>query len=423
MTLVSVPREAFAELAGTRPRPAALTALAEGLHARRLLLLKSLLVRVERGGGTPRREFEADWALLEHAERTDARAVRAVVDYPMTGAWLAAALGTPDGPAFHRHLAQFRGVAAAAAVRAGHRIDLTLPHTTGFLVLPGLGVLHPPAGRAHLDGRTGSIRIPGGPGRGSAPPLYARAGRWAGPRRACRRGWSALGILPGGAVVLDDLHPQRVPAGGIGPAALPAAERPRSAHRLWARRWREAQAVLRATDPGRVAEIGAVLRAVVPLSSPPRGGPAMSATLQDAPGAMLSQLPADGTDLAEALVHEVHHTKLTTLHELVPLFRPGGPAVHRVGWRSDPRPVAGVLHGAYAHLALSDLWCRARTAAGTGRAWRRRAAEQYDQHRTHVGHALSILLESDELTAAGGEFVREMARSHARLGVASQEHE
>ncbi|MGW0212575.1 hypothetical protein ACWDZ8_45370 [Streptomyces sp. NPDC003233] len=121
MTLVSVPRDAFAELAGTRPRPAALAALAEGLHARRLLLLKSLAVRVERGGGPARRDFEADWALLEEAERTDARAVREVVDYPMTGAWLADTIGTPDGPAFHGQLAQFRGLAAAAAVRAAPR--------------------------------------------------------------------------------------------------------------------------------------------------------------------------------------------------------------------------------------------------------------------------------------------------------------
>lgn len=423
MTLVSVPRDAFAELAGTRPRPAALAALAEGLHARRLLLLKSLAVRVERGGGPARRDFEADWALLEEAERTDARAVREVVDYPMTGAWLAETLGAPDGPAFHGQLAQFRGLAAAAAVRAGHRIAVTVPPAAGFLVLPGLGVLDPAAGRAHLDGRSGSVRLPDGPGRENVVPLYAPAVRWAGPRRPARRGWSALGTLPGGAVVFDDLHPQRVPPGGIGPGALPPAVRPRSAQRVWARRWREAHALLRTTDPERVAEIRAVLRAVVPLASPRRGGPAMSATLQTAPGAVLSQLPASGADLAESLVHEAHHTKLAALHELVPLCRPGGAAVHRVGWRADPRPVAGVLHGAYAHLALSDLWWRARSGATAGRAWRRRAAEQFDQHRAHVGQALSILLESDELTFAGGQFVRAMARSHARLGVASQGHE
>lgn len=139
--------------------------------------------------------------------------------------------------------------------------------------------------------------------------------------------------------------------------------------------------------------------------------------MRTAPGAVLAQLPADRRELVELLVHETHHTKLAVLDEVVPLWRPGG-SLHRVGWRRDPRPVPGVLQGAYAHLALLDLWWRAR--AGPAWAWRRRAAERFEMCREQVAGALSVLAESDELTPHGREFVRHMGRHHAHLGVAAR---
>ncbi|WP_320777074.1 aKG-HExxH-type peptide beta-hydroxylase [Streptomyces sp. CRN 30] len=427
MTSVPVPPAVLAELARTRPTPGCTTALRAALHSRRLLLLKSLLVRLARMSDvTPgaRREFAADWALLERAERTDAAAVRDVVDYPMTGSWLAAALGAPEGPAFERHLAHFRGVAVAAAVRAGCVDGDTRTVRTGVLSLPGLGVLRCPTGRVRISGRAGLVRIADAAGRDHvvlaprAAPAEPRAPR----RPGGGSGWSALRALPGSAVVLDDLDPYRVPPHGIGPGALPAAGRPHSAERAWAQRWREAQALLTATDPGRAAETRTVLRAVVPLDPPTCDGVPMSATLRAAPGAVLAQLPAEAPELTESLVHEAHHTKLAALQEVLPLCRPETGALHRVGWRPDPRPVPGVLQGVYAHLALTDLWSRAATGPGMPAAWRRRADERFETYRGEVGEGLSILRESDELTSAGREFVGEMGRRHAHLGKAAARH-
>jgi len=427
MTLAPVSGEVFTELARTRPTPAGTAALRAGLHARRLLLLKSLLVRVEQRSSllppVVRQSFKKDWAWLEQAERADAAAVRDVVDYPMTGAWLAQALAAPEGPAFERHLAHLGCVAVAAAVRAGHRLDGTLMLPAGALNLPGLGVLRCPSGSAHLSGSARLIRITDGAGHGgvelSSPVVWSGPGAsrpvGGGP------GWSALRRLPGTTVVLDDLDPYRVSPHGIGPAALPAVERPYSAYRFWVQRWREARELLSTTHPGRAAETMAVLRAVVPLAPSQRaGGTAMSATLRAAPGAFLAQLPADASELAESLVHESHHNKLAALHELVPLYRSGGGALHHVGWRSDPRPIPGVFQGVYAHLALTDLWRRAGNGPATPERWRRRAVEQFESYRDRIGQALSILLESDELTFAGREFAREMGRHHTSLGVAAR---
>ncbi|MEU6670769.1 HEXXH motif-containing putative peptide modification protein [Streptomyces sp. NPDC046727] len=411
-----VPPGILAVLARTRPEPAATEALRAALHARRMLLLKSLLVRVDGVRGTlpapVRRRFEDDWALLERAERADATAVRAVLDYPTTGAWLAAVLAEPDGPAFQDGLAGLGSVAVAAALRAGCRFTTTRVLPAGTLPLPGVGLLRCARGRARLSGRAGAVRITDSAGQTLLLPGRAPAGpgtRWTADGALA---WSALHTLPGGTAVLDDVDPHRVPAGGIGPAALPAAERPYSDHAAWAARWRDAHALLAATHPARAAETTALVRAVVPLVPPAGSGPPLSATVRTAPGAVLAQLPADRRELVELLVHETHHTKLAVLDELVPLWRPGG-SLHRVGWRRDPRPVPGVLQGAYAHLALLDLWWRART--GPAWAWRRRAAERFETCREQVAEALSLLADSDELTPHGREFVRHMGSHHAHL--------
>ncbi|MFJ8600441.1 aKG-HExxH-type peptide beta-hydroxylase [Streptomyces shenzhenensis] len=426
MTLAPVSSEIARVLASTRPVLMGNAALRAGLHARRLLFLKSLLVRLERLGGAldpaAGRRFERDWALLESTERADPSAVRDVLDYPMTGAWLAEALAAPDGPALERHLAHFGGVALAAAIRAGRPVVGTWTLPTGVLALPGLGTLHRFSGELRLTSRAGTVRLADPTGH-QGPALLRTATR---PEDGTTRigggpGWSALRTLPGSGVVLDDLDPYRVPPHGVGPAALPAAGRPESAWRLWAQRWNEAHALLSAVDPGRIAEIGTVLRAVVPLAPGRRaGGAPLSATARAAPGAVLAQLPGDGGELAESLVHETQHTKLAALHDLAPLCVPGTGTLHRVGWRPDPRPVMGVLQGAYAHLALVDLWWRAGGGASVPSDWRRRAGLRLEIYRDQVGEALSALGESDELTMVGREFVRGMGRHHASLGRAAR---
>ncbi|MFI9151883.1 aKG-HExxH-type peptide beta-hydroxylase [Streptomyces sp. NPDC053367] len=409
MTGTPVPPEVLTALAATRPAAACTTALRSAVHARRMLLLKALLVRVERHPlpSAVRRRFDRDWALLVGAEHIDGPAVRAVLDYPMTGAWLAEALAAPDS-ALAAHLSHFSGVALAAAVRAGCPAEGTLTVEPGALTLPGLGVLRCPSGRVRVGGTPGRLRVDGDAGGVVLTPC-------AGP--AAAPGWSPLETLPGSTAVLDDLDPYGVPARGIGPRALRAAERSTAARRTWRRRWREALALLSVTDRPRAAEITALLRALVPLApSAPGTGALIGATLRAAPGAVLVQLPDDPAELAESLVHETHHSKLAALDEVVPLTRPDGTAVHHVGWRTDPRPLPAVLQGAYAHLALTDLWWRVRRDPAADPRWRDRAEEQFEAHRKDVEEALNALRESGELTFAGREFVQNMSRHHVRLG-------
>lgn len=424
MTRASVPPDVLTALAGTRPTHAGTETLRDAVHARRMLLLKALLVRVERQHAhlphPVRRGFEDDWALLVRAERTDPGAVREVLDYPTTGAWLTEALAAPAGPDFEAHLAHLAGVAVVAAARAGCSATGTLRVPSGLLGLPGLGVLRCPSGRARVGDRDGRLRVVEDAGQGAVdlPRRRAPAQHGARGRTGHGYGWSALRALPGGTAVLDDLDPYRVPHPGIGPTAVPAADRAHTDHPAWAGRWRRARVLLSMTDPGRIAETDALVHALVPLAAAGRAGAVPTgATVRAAPGAVLTQLPAGAAELAETLVHETHHTKLAALDDSVPLCRPGG-TLHRVAWRPDPRPASAVLQGTYAHLALLDLWWRAQRASAAPATWRQRAAERYGRYREQVGEALSVLRGSDELTCTGRHFVQEMHRHHSSLGTA-----
>ncbi|MEU9861029.1 HEXXH motif-containing putative peptide modification protein [Streptomyces sp. NPDC047971] len=419
MTLAPPHAAALAELARTRSATRSAALLRSTLHARRLLLLKALSVRVHRHrdavDAAVFRRFAESWGLLERVEDRHPGVVRDLLDYPTTGTWLATALMEPLGPGLDRHLARLDILAVTAALRSGAPLDVTVDAPGGALSLPGVGRLRAAgAGRVRIRARSRTVLIQGPTRR--APVVLVLADRRSGALTGGGPGWTGLRVLSGSAARLDDLDPYRVPPGGIGSPARAGSEHAMTDRAAWSACWRSAQDLLARTDPARATEVRRSVRALVPLVS--RGPGSSGATLSVAPGAVLTSLPSGAQDMAETLVHEVHHGKLATLHELVPLYLPGRAAVHRVGWRSDPRPIAGVLHGAYAHLALTDLWRRAATAEGVPTPWRISAGQQFDRFHDQVDDALTILLESDELTSEGREFVHQMRLHHASLGAA-----
>ncbi|MFI0736883.1 aKG-HExxH-type peptide beta-hydroxylase [Streptomyces sp. NPDC021100] len=415
--------DALERLARTRATADDLALLQHALHSRRLVLLKSLLTRLERDPRAvpaPARErFEAHWSLMERAEARHAPAVRDTLDYPSVGNWLARALAAPQGASLAAELEHFGSVAAAAALRSGAAFTAELAAPGGILALPGIGLLEAgaPVVRLTARARTARLTVPGAgrqyrPGR-PGPVLLRGTRRVTG----AGTGWHGLRRLPGGAAVLDDLDPYRAPAAGVGRSALPPSGRTAGAGRPWTRRWRAALGLLRATDPQRAAETTALLRCLVPVARPADGGGTeVSATVRAAPGAILATLPRTAADLAEVLVHETQHTKLAVLHDLVPLHDAGPAAVHRVAWRPDPRPLAGVFQGTYAHLALAEFWDRAAQGTAVPDAVREQARARRDSYRRQVAEAVPILLESSELTPAGREFATGMERLLLSLG-------
>ncbi|MBT2468514.1 radical SAM protein [Streptomyces sp. ISL-66] len=361
------------ELGSTEPSAEG-TALVRGIRrTRRLELMGEVFEAVQ--GAVPGGEAAEYRALLEEAGRRDPGAVADVVHYPATGMWAEETLRrlrAPYGPP--ADVAHLGALAAAAGLRAGICFKVTLRPLHGRLVLPTLGLLRPPR---------------------------------PGPFALTERSWDpgdpavlALHALPGGRTALDDLDPYRASAADHAARRLTP-----KGHKRWDTQWAGALTLMRRYDTARAEETGRLLRSLVPLSGSSR---ATGGTLPAAAGSVLARAQPPPA-LAATLVHEVQHGKLAALAEAVTLHTADRSARYWAPWRDDPRPLEGLLRGAYAHLALAGYWQRAALYGARG-AW-----AQHARIRSQVAAALPVLQGCTELTGAGRVFVDSMVAAERAM--------
>jgi hypothetical protein len=148
---------------------------------------------------------------------------------------------------------------------------------------------------------------------------------------------------------------------------------------------------------GPVADGVPVLVPLVPRSS------LDSATSPAAFGAIATSCPPSAVIMAETLVHEFQHLKLCGLMDMLPLIKPSGRKAY-APWREDPRPVGGLLQGAYAFAGVMRFWDAQRHVETEPDAILR-ANVLYERWRSTIEMAASTLLEAGFLTATGVRFV------------------
>jgi uncharacterized protein len=286
-------------------------------------------------------------------------------------------------------------------MRAGVPARLDVPIRAGVVTLPSVGAAtlrHPVTGTGELrvtpDGCAvhhgdAVLRVSFGTGR---EPV-AEGGVWQ-PSR-----W----LAPGGtAILLEDLDPHR------DCHDWKAAERlPRGLLAHWERSLAGAWRVVEADAPDQAEAVRAGLRAVVPLVGDPAGMQRSSTARQAFGSVALAR--ADAAAMAVMIVHEFQHTVLGALLDLCDLFKPAHRARIKVGWRTDPRPVEGVLQGTYAHLAITDMWRRRAQRAGAGA----REQRHYERYHDWTAGAVAELRGSGALTPMGERFVGRMAETLA----------
>ena len=123
-------------------------------------------------------------------------------------------------------------------------------------------------------------------------------------------------------------------------------------------RWRvalgTALSLIEAHAPGFRAEIELVLQQVVPVGWDEHRH--MSATIQEAIGTVYLSLHPNPMTMAEALVHEVSHNKISALLELDPVLENPRHEIHASPVRPDPRPLHGVLLAVHAFLPVAALY-------------------------------------------------------------------
>ncbi|MGB2571913.1 FxsB family cyclophane-forming radical SAM/SPASM peptide maturase [Micromonospora citrea] len=323
----------------------------------------------------------AGWQLLVDLDVTAPDAVRAVLEHPFVRRWAQRCRDTAAGDASY-----FACVAAAAAIRAGVDADLDVPLRDGVLHLPTLGALTVAA-----DARTARLAVRDGGFDARVDGLRHRVrlgadapAHWL-PARHVRAG--------GRDLLLEDTDPYR------DCYHLPVAARLAVTD---AARWTgQLDRALRRVDTetdGYAPGVRTLLRAVVPLR-PDDSGVQRSAAAGAAFGAVAVAPAPDDAALAVLLVHEVQHLKLDAVLDVCDLFDRHDVRRLTVPWRADPRPVEGVLHGTYAHLAVAEVW-RHRSGPAAAAAFRR--------YRDWTGKALDALLGLGALTTAGDRFVRRM---------------
>jgi len=389
-----IPTRLFSELAAGGGGREAVNALASGQYSKNKWLLLGVLRTAINTGHCQAPAAQAAYNLLADVEGHDPGAVQAVISYPSVAAWASRTLATNTQMA-GTDPGRLSAVAAAAAIRAKFPAEIEVPTTDNLAMLPSLGA-------AAAGGQTALVRS----ASAGAEVLSAGAATCvpSDPHQDAM-GWSAVRELRIGSLrmLLDDIDPFRMPAEPRVASRLPGDEVGR-----WEDVLRETWQLLTRHHPDIAEEFASAVRVFVPLSLPPEGSHTSSSSAETFGAVALSE-PPDAQTLAVTLAHEVQHLKLSAVLNIVELMRPDDGLRFYAPWRDDPRPVSGLLQGAYAFIGVCKFWRRQRQldqgAAGMG------AHTEFTRWRAGTQRVVNTLLSSRLLTSAGSEFVGGMAQT------------
>jgi HEXXH motif-containing protein len=408
-----LPEDIFTALAGGAGGSAAVRQLTDAEHSKHLMLLHVIsdaASGVDAGAASAIAAFQAGYRLLTAVQAADPAALAWVLGLPQIGGWAhdcLIRLDQGESPDFG-YLAI---AAAAAAVRAGVAFELDVPVRDGRVLLPGLGSfavagqvswirLQSDGTQLTADTTDGNIftascalLVPDA-GTGSPHP------QWIGTPlvRASAGGHEWRVLLETADRYLDRYS---LPMS----ATLTAAEQAQ-----WRQRIQAAWQLLVEQHDWAAGPIADGVSVLVPLTSRCETD-LDSATTPAAFGAIATSWAPEPVILAEVLVHEFQHLKLSGLMDMVPLLEPCAEKAY-APWRQDPRPVGSLLQGVYAHLGVALFW-RAQRQVETGADEAFRAEVLFDRWRATVELTTVTLLRAGCLTPAGAEFVT-MLREQGR---------
>jgi HEXXH motif-containing protein len=377
--------------------PEVLRKLAAIRRSRTLLLLRGIRDLSLSTGHPEAKDTVAAWEQLARLHRLAPESVEAVLAYPWTGAWAArTAARLATGQTDDAEPAGMAALVAAAAVRGRAVMAIAIPASrSGLIVLPSLGIAYlPDPARFESRGadsavlRSGSDLLAIDPGKPSRSPA---GNHW----QPVRRIPIPFG-QPGRTIAIDPAMGHWLPAPQDGADHPP---------RLWGRLFAECWPILTARHPEVALDVVQILRSVHHLDQPAHGE--RSLTLRDAYGFVAMSRPGSALALALTLAHELRHAKLTVLMDLDPLVERTGRRYY-TAWRTDPRPATGLIHGAYAHLGVTEFWRRELRSGSAGSGRRRQAEVEFARWRHAVRQGLDQLRDDDALSATGRAFIAEM---------------
>jgi HEXXH motif-containing protein len=381
--------------------------------SRRRLMLRSIITALRRQSDLPDALWSQDavWDAIVEADRRCPQELQTLLLCPQVGMWMAHALrclrGAPaDSIPMWMHLGYLNAIAVSAALRSGSDFQTSVPVWRGRAIFPALGYL-----QLSVDEPWGSVEVACSPsslqvfadGDVISIPINGEAeiANW---HPLLRVAVSANGR--GLSVVIDDFDPYReMLTENIWRDPLDAEQRI-----YWRDTTVAAWEMIARDHPERVGEISTGLLSVTPLQRAARFRP-NGASSGDAFGAVLASEPDDPTQLAVGLIHEIQHSKLNALLHLFTFMEPSDELFH-APWRDDPRPLSGLLHGAYSFSAVTEFWDRRRTV-DSGRA-KDLAHFEFALWKRQTRSCLDALKQRSELNDIGRHFVESMIRRNAQ---------
>jgi HEXXH motif-containing protein len=392
------------------------TRLQDSERSRRLQLINHLLrVSGQASDFGPLRTLAPAQELLARAQHSDPSAVEQVLAYPQTGLWVTHGVRrisdviSEEVPLWV-HLGHYNALAAAAAIRAGLDFSIEVPARDGAVHLPGLGCARFEHRQrwsvAEVTGEGNALIVSF---EGTRTRLH-RAGRTGSISTSENgiSGWEPLTQVSVGSgdeltlsVSLDILDPYLDRAGLQPLPALTPAQL-----RAWSELLTEAWDLLARDHPQEAEGLAQGLHSIVPLASEP-GSHGRSGSSSDAFGAAALSLPSTASALAMTLVHEFRHSLLNGLLHLVPLCDQADKRPRYAPWRDDPRPMIGLLHGAFAFTGVTEFW-RTRTEKGD-EVERDLAGFEFALRRQQIKQVLGDLAASSSLTETGTRLVQRLS--------------
>ncbi|GAA1293084.1 HEXXH motif domain-containing protein [Planotetraspora silvatica] len=349
-------------------------------YSRHLLLIRGILDQAVRGSESAHRAYD----LLADLAKQAPDAVAQVIRYPAVGAWARQTLSrllrrSPDPV----EPAQLGAIAAVAAIRAGVSACVEVPSSGGGIMLPSIGRLSLETDGTQLVklrvDASGAIDL--GESRTDLTQLHRLA--------------SADKAID---LVVDDLDPYRwVPADVID-GRLSADEL-----RTWESCLDTAWRMLDEHHWTIAGELRSIVSVLTPIKGPERGQ--NSASARDTFGTIALSTPPDGRWLACTFAHEIQHAKLGAILDVVDLTLPDAREYY-APWRPDPRPLSGLLQGAYAYLGVAGFWRRQRLVDDD--EW---SHVEFAHWRASAFEVTETLLGSGRLTPEGDRFVSGMRRT------------
>lgn len=339
---ISMAWNQFDLLASGRSDAESLRVLRAARFSKHMLLLRDVV------DSAPAGVLDAALTVLKSVQQQAPAVFTASVADPHFGAWAARVLRRTRDPLW-TDTAHLGAIAASAALRAG--IDFEIPVRPGDIVLPCLGVTRT---TTVLNQHT-EIAVP------------------------------VHTLSAGHELRLDDLNPYRDL-----PRLLVSEHLSSRTVSRWQTLFTEAWTVL---PEHHADEIEGMVVALVPLVRRDSAH-GLSASSPDACGSIALTEPQDSTTFAATLVHETKHSVLNTILDLVELYVPEDDTWYYSPWRTDPRPVRGLLHGTFAFLSVADFWRSQQ---------HEKANAHFARIATQLRHALNALADAG-LTDIGKRF-------------------